>query len=47
MERLTAMTILKARGWNEDGATAILDELELDNLTEEQLTMVAEDYEDR
>lgn len=41
----TAVKILMSEhGWNRDGAEVIVDELELDNITEKELLMVSEDY---
>ena len=47
MTREKAMEILLNDGWNEDGAIAIIDELNLEDLTEEELLETSEDYKDR
>lgn len=47
MTREKAMEILLNDGWNEDGADVIIDELELDEITEEELLEISEDYKDR
>ena len=47
MTRTEAMNILLKEGWNTEGAEAIIDEIELEEITEDDLLNISEDYKDR